>query len=50
LKSLQTELAAKQLEQALLVRSTESHEGELSRGHTRMQELRGADAVIAGRK
>src|SRR6185295_4669552 len=40
-KSLQTELAAKQVEKALLVRSTKSHKGELSRGHTRMRELRG---------
>ncbi len=42
-KSLQMELVAKQVEKALLVRSTQSREGELSRGRTRMQELRGAD-------
>ena len=47
LKSLQTELVAKQVEKALLVRSTQSHEGELSRGRTQMKELRGADATIA---
>jgi len=50
LKSLQTELVAKQVEKALLVRSTQSHEGELSRGRTQMKELRGADAAIPGRK
>ncbi|MDO8786628.1 MAG: circadian clock protein KaiC [Sulfuritalea sp.] len=50
LKSLQTELVAKQVEKALLVRSTQSHEGELSRGRTQMQELRGADAAIPGKK
>jgi circadian clock protein KaiC len=50
LKSLQVELVAKQVEKALLVRSTHSQEGELSRGRTRMQELRGADAATARRK
>lgn len=50
LKSLQTELLAKQVEKELLVRSTESHKGELSRGLTRMEELRGADAAQPGRK
>jgi len=50
LKSLQTELVAKQVEKALLVRSTQSHEGELSRGRTQMKELRGADATKPGRK
>lgn len=49
-KSLQTELVAKQVEKALLVRSTQSHEGELSRGRTQMKELRGADATKPGRK
>ena len=49
-KSLQVELVAKQVEKALLVRSTQSHEGELSRGRTRMQELRGADAATVRRK
>ena len=38
-------LEAKQAEKALLIRSTQSHEGELSRGRTRMRELRGADAA-----
>ena len=50
LKSLQTELVAKQVEKALLVRSTQSHEGELSRGRTQMKELRGADATVAAEK
>lgn len=48
LKSLQTELVAKQVEKALLVRTTQSDAGELSRGRTRMEELRGADAAIPG--
>ncbi len=50
LKSLQTELAAKQVEKALLVRTTQSDKGELSRGRSQMKELRGADAAISGRK
>ena len=50
LKSLQTELLAKQVEKALLTRTTESRERELSRGRTRMKELRGADAAISRRK
>jgi circadian clock protein KaiC len=50
LKSLQTELVAKQVEKALLVRTTESSKGELSRGRTQMKELRGADAAIPRRK
>ena len=49
-KSLQTELLAKQVEKELLVRTTESRKGELSRGLTRMEELRGADAAKPGRK
>ena len=50
LKALQVELVAKQAEKALLTRTTKSREGELSRGRTRMRELRGADAAIPGRK
>jgi circadian clock protein KaiC len=49
-KSLQTELLAKQVEKELLVRTTESRKGELSRGLTRMEELRGADAAKPERK
>jgi len=49
-RSLQTEHVAKQVEKALLVRTTENRKGELSRGRTRMEELRGADAAIAARK
>jgi len=49
-KSLQTELVAKQVEKELLTRTTQSRERELSRGRTRVRELRGADAAIPGRK
>jgi len=49
-KSLQTELVAKQVEKALLTRTTESQERELTRGRARVRELRGADAAIPGRK
>ncbi len=44
-KSLQTELLAKKVEKTLLMRTTQSRKGELSRGHLRMRELRGADAA-----
>jgi circadian clock protein KaiC len=50
MKSLQTELVAKQVEKTLLTRTTESREQELSRGRTRMRELRGADAAHSSRK
>jgi circadian clock protein KaiC len=50
MKSLQVELEAKQVEKALLARTTEIRKGELSRGRTRLGELRGADAAIPGRK
>jgi circadian clock protein KaiC len=50
LKALQVELVAKQVEKALLARTTQSRKGELSRGLTQMKELRGADAAIPGRK
>jgi circadian clock protein KaiC len=49
-KSLQTELVAKQVEKTLLTRTTESRELELSRGRTRMRELRGADRAHPARK
>jgi circadian clock protein KaiC len=49
-KSLQVELEAKQVEKALLARTTEIRKGEASRGLTRMGELRGADAAAPGRK
>jgi circadian clock protein KaiC len=49
-KSLQVELEAKQVEKALLARTTEIRQEELSQGHTRMGELRGADAANPGRK
>jgi circadian clock protein KaiC len=44
-KSLQTELVAKQVEKALLTSTTESRHREVLRGRTRMRELRGADAA-----
>jgi circadian clock protein KaiC len=44
-KSLQTELIAKQVEKALLVRTTKSRERDLSGGRIRMWELRGADTA-----
>ena len=49
-KSLQTELVAKQVEKTLLTRTTESRALELSRGRTRMRELRGADRTHPARK
>jgi circadian clock protein KaiC len=49
-KSLQVELEAKQVEKAMFARATESRKGELSRGRTRLEELRGADAATPRRK
>ena len=49
-KSLQVELAAKQLEKALLVRATQSREEELSLSRTQMRELRGADPANSAKK
>ncbi len=49
-KSLQTELLAKKVEKTLLTRTTESRAGELSRGRSRMRELRGADVPGPVRK
>ncbi|MBB1473826.1 circadian clock protein KaiC [Luteimonas sp. MC1782] len=46
LRSLQTVLAAKQAEKALLTRTTETRESELKGGHTMLRELRGADAAV----
>ena len=45
MKALQVELEAKQVEKALLIRTTKTHKGELSRGRARMEELRGADRI-----
>jgi len=42
-KSLQTELMAKQVEKTLLKQTSESRQGELKRGRKRIRELRGAD-------
>jgi circadian clock protein KaiC len=50
MKSLQTELIAKQVEKALLASSTQSHASDLSKGRVRMRELRGADAPHPPRK
>ncbi len=50
LKSLNVELAAKLAEKALLARTSQSHEGEMSRGRTRMRELRGADKAAPAAK
>jgi circadian clock protein KaiC len=49
-KSLQVELEAKQVEKALLARTWAIHKGELTRGRTRMGELRGADAAAPDAK
>jgi circadian clock protein KaiC len=49
-KSLQTELVAKQVEKALLARTTHSREREQSLGRTRMRELRRADAATNDEK
>jgi circadian clock protein KaiC len=49
-KAVQTELIAKQVEKALLAGATESQERELSRGRTRLRELRGADPTKSERK
>jgi circadian clock protein KaiC len=49
-KSLQTELLAKQAEKTLLERVTASRQGELSQGHTRIRELRSGDAAKSVRK
>ena len=45
LKSLQTELIAKQVEKALLTRTTAIHERDVTHGDNRMRELRGADVA-----
>ena len=44
-QSLKVELEAKQVEKALLIRTTEVRKGELTRGRTRIEELRGADVA-----
>ncbi len=49
-KSLQVELEAKHVEKALLIHTTKSREGDLSRERARMEELRGADSMTPGRK
>jgi circadian clock protein KaiC len=49
-KSLQVELEAKQVEKALLARTTEIRRDELSRERSHIEELRGADVASSGRK
>ncbi|MEO6422180.1 MAG: hypothetical protein ABIR84_05725, partial [Candidatus Nitrotoga sp.] len=49
-KSLQTELLAKQVEIELLVSTTESRKEEISQILSRMEEMRGADATKPERK
>lgn len=48
-KALQTELVAKQVEKALLASTAEARASDVSRGQSRLKELRGADAVIPAR-
>src|SRR3984885_9636525 len=43
LKSLQTELVAKQGEKTLLARTTASHKGQITKGRRRLRQLRGGD-------
>jgi len=50
LKSLHTELIAKQVEKALLIRTRASRKGETSRVSLRLRELRGADVIVPRRK
>jgi len=47
-KSLKTELLAKKVEKALLIRTTESRKREMAGGRVRMRELRGADMAKPG--
>ncbi|MEP6482827.1 MAG: circadian clock protein KaiC [Rudaea sp.] len=47
-KSLQTELVAKQVEKALLISTAKMQAGKRLRGRTRIKELRGSDSPIAG--
>jgi circadian clock protein KaiC len=49
-KSLQTELIAKQVEKALMSRTKDGREKEISRDRSQMRELRGADVALATRK
>jgi circadian clock protein KaiC len=49
-KSLKTELLAKKVEKALLVRTTKGRKREISGGRSRMRELRGADIAQVERK
>jgi circadian clock protein KaiC len=48
--SLQVEINAKKVEKVFLTRAAQSTKGELSRGLTRLEELRGADSAHPTRK
>ncbi|MGV8922602.1 MAG: circadian clock protein KaiC [Thermomonas sp.] len=50
LKAIHVALEAKRVEKALLASTTQSREGDLSRGRSQMSELRGADAPKPERK
>jgi circadian clock protein KaiC len=50
LKSLSVELKAKTVEKSLLVRTAATREEELTRGQTRLHELRGGDAAASAPK
>jgi circadian clock protein KaiC len=50
LKSLQTELAAKHVEKALLARTTANQKGRLTKGRREMRELRGGDLLTRRRR
>jgi circadian clock protein KaiC len=47
IKSLQTELIAKQVERELLTRNAGSREGEVAIMSERMSELRGSDETVS---
>jgi circadian clock protein KaiC len=49
-KAAQVELTAKQMEKALLAHTRQTLKGDLTRGRTRMGELRGADLATKVRK
>jgi circadian clock protein KaiC len=50
LKSLQTELAAKHVEKALLARTTASRQGRITKGRRQLRELRGGDLLRRERR
>jgi circadian clock protein KaiC len=50
LKSLQTELAAKHVEKALLARTTANRQGRITKGRRQLRELRGGDLLRRERR